>query len=221
MRPFVDRCLCGRGMQQEQRFDRSIGRMRIRKPHRNASSSVRVVVPEPDDVRPIAAAAGPLLKGWESFGDGRPRSTSTSSTTSEFEKGGIKTPSPTPTTPVEPASGLESVSTLSRQSPSPGVSMLLQQLQQKPPRPPPGVLEDHAGPGAEDDDLMESVDQLWQVQYGEDHMTRHYVRRTHGARKEGAAAPAIFAQSEPNSTITTRTNTLEVCLLVSLLPCVQ
>ena len=168
------------------------GRMRIRKPqHRNTANTIVRALPE--DVPPISVS--PLLKlGWDADG---------------FSNGaGMEGPLIKAT--VTEQSGLDSVTT----SASPGVSMLQRgHIVEEPARstelgmksdpdmamrPRPGGstnedVHDIVDHGADPEGSTVSVEQLWQGQDGDDHVTRHYVRRSN---KGGDGLPrALFDSS--------------------------
>ncbi|KAG0609613.1 hypothetical protein M758_7G000900 [Ceratodon purpureus] len=200
------------------------GRMRIRKPHhRNTVNTILSVSPE--DVRP--ATVGPLLKfGW----DGDDRSNVTTSTMSSGMEGQVIktiTTTGTGTGARTEQSGLESVTTISRQSASPGVSMLQSEHVVEEPtlstergmklEPDMAVhlggssnvdvndVVDHVGAELEGSTL--SVEQLWQTQDGEEHVTRHYVRRSNATRK-GGDVPAL-AHVESSMTVAAQPSAVE------------
>lgn len=185
---------CDRGLCRSKRVT-----MRIRKRyHRNGVSTIVRVAAE--DVAPVAG--GPLLKsGWD--GDGRSNVT----TSSVMPWQGMKATTTTTTTGAGAEQvRVESVTTNSRQSASPGVSILHQGrvveeralLTERGMKAASDVIVVRLGSSRDDDDddvdaIVDhgaepegsalSMEQLWQGQDGEEHLTRHYVRRSNAGRK--------------------------------------
>lgn len=204
------------------------GRMRIRKPHHRNTAYTILSVP-PEDVRPVAV--GPLLKfGW----DGDDRSNVTTSTMSSGKEGQVIktiTTARAGTGTGTEQSGLDSVTTISRQSASPGVSMLQpEHAVEKPAMSTERGMElepdmaVHLGGSSNDDvnDVVDhvgaelegstlSVEQLWQAQDVEEHVTRHYVRRSNATRK-GGDGPAL-AHVESSMAAAARPSALEVLII--------
>jgi hypothetical protein len=199
-------------------------RMRIRKPHHRNTVSAVLSVP-PEDVPPVAV--GPLLKlGW----DGGGRSSATTSTTMEGQVVKKTTTTGTGTATATGTgteqSGLDSATTISRQSASPGVSMLqrghavVEEAAMSSMKPEPDLAvhpggstnDDAIDPGAEPEGSTLSVEQLWQGHDGADHVTRHYVRRSHVTRTGDDNPPLTHFESP--ITAAARRSALEVPIIL-------